>query len=269
MRRSGLLRIPRPVRCERLRVTGRHRRHPEALLVGLPGEEERQVAVLDRAEGHDRHGRARSQPGRAEALGQVRQPQHPVTGVLGEQVVDVLQHRRPLLLGEDGAVAAGEDELAQRLAVDLLDVAEGGMLDGPEQAARVDRLDRLPRRRRSAPPSRRSARSTHGSLSSRTFQTSAMRPPGRSTRAISTSAGPWSNQWNACATVTTSALSAGSGIASAPPSRPSPRAPPRGADRASRGAARPPSPGDRGRRATASACPCRRRDRRRRTARRL
>ncbi len=59
---------------------------------------------------------------------------------------------------------------------------------------------------------------TYGWLSSRTFQTSATRPPGRSTRAISTSAGPWSNQWNACATVTTSALSAGSGIASAPPS---------------------------------------------------
>ena len=47
---------------------------------------------------------------------------------------------------------------------------------------------------------------TQSSVSSRTFQMSAIRPPGRSTRAISCSAGPWSNQWNACATVTTSAL---------------------------------------------------------------
>ena len=47
---------------------------------------------------------------------------------------------------------------------------------------------------------------------------SAIRPPGRRTRAISRSAGPWSNQWNAWAAVTTSALASGSGIASAPPS---------------------------------------------------
>ena len=52
----GVAAIPRPVRCERLRVTGRHRRHPVALLVGLPFEEERQVAVLDSAKGHHRTG---------------------------------------------------------------------------------------------------------------------------------------------------------------------------------------------------------------------
>ena len=56
-RRIGITPDPRPVGCERLGVTGRHRRHPEALLVGLPREEERQVAVLDLPEGHGRHGR--------------------------------------------------------------------------------------------------------------------------------------------------------------------------------------------------------------------
>ena len=37
-------------------------------------------------------------------------------------------------------------------------------------------------------------RATHSSRSSRTFQTTARIPSGRSTRAISASAGPWSNQ---------------------------------------------------------------------------
>ena len=62
------------------------------------------------------------------------------------------------------------------------------------------------------------SRAIHGSRSSREFQTSARRPPGRSTRAISGSASSWSNQWNACAETTTSAEPAGSGIASALPS---------------------------------------------------
>ena len=61
------------------------------------------------------------------------------------------------------------------------------------------------------------SRAIHGSRSSREFQTSASRPPGRSTRAISGSASSWSNQWNACAEVTTSADASGSGIASALP----------------------------------------------------
>ena len=52
-------------------------------------------------------------------------------------------------------------------------------------------------------------RAIHGSRSSREFQTSASRPPGRSTRAISGSALSWSNQWNACADVTTSADAVG------------------------------------------------------------
>ena len=100
-------------------------------------------------------------------------------------------------------------------------------------AARTGTSPARPRRRARSPPSgaATSLRSidsvpsasslscaTHGSRSSRVFQTSASRPPGRSTRAISRNAGPWSNQWNAWATATTSALASASGIASAPPS---------------------------------------------------
>ena len=63
-------------------------------------------------------------------------------------------------------------------------------------------------------PSRR----THGTDSSRMFQASATRPPGRSTRWISDRARMVSNQWNACATTTASTDPAGSGTASAAPS---------------------------------------------------
>ena len=52
----------------------------------------------------------------------------------------------------------------------------------------------------------------------RRFHASASAPPGRSTRSISASAAGPSNQWKAWPTVTASALSSGSGIASAVPS---------------------------------------------------
>ena len=164
----------------------------------------------------ERRAASGSPPG-AEALGQVRQPHDAVTGMLGEEVVDVLQHRRPLLVGEDGAVAAGQHELAQRLPVDLLDVAEGACSTGPNRPL-ASIGSTAPRSTPVLPTIASLSSVTQASLSSRTFQTSATRPPGRSTRAISRSAGPWSNQWNACAAVTTSTLSAASGIASAPPS---------------------------------------------------
>ena len=60
----------------------------------------------------------------------------------------------------------------------------------------------------------------HGSSSSRVFQTSASRPPGRRTRAISGSATAWSNQWNAWPEATTSADASGSGMISAVPGSP-------------------------------------------------
>ena len=55
------------------------------------------------------------------------------------------------------------------------------------------------------------------SESSRRFQTSAIVPPGRSTRAISASAGSGSNQWKACPAATASTLASSSGSASAAP----------------------------------------------------
>ena len=122
---------------------------------------------------------------------------------------------------EHCAVAPGADELPQLgLAVELLHMGERRTLDRSVQAALVDAS-----RRSGDPPLRNALRpmivsvnsATHCSASSRAFQTSASRPPGRSTRAISGSAGPWSNQWNACAHVTTSAEPSGSGIDSALP----------------------------------------------------
>ena len=59
---------------------------------------------------------------------------------------------------------------------------------------------------------------THATLSSRTLNTSAARPPGRSTRCISDSARMASNQWNACATTMASTDALGSPIDSAVPS---------------------------------------------------
>ena len=54
-----------------------------------------------------------------------------------------------------------------------------------------------------------------GRQSSRRFQTSAIVPPGRRTRAISASAGSGSNQWKAWPTATASTLASASGSASA------------------------------------------------------
>ena len=120
--------------------------------------------------------------------------------VLVEEPLDALEHRRALLGGEHGAVAAREHEIAEPLAVELLDVRERA----PAPPARTARSPRsASAASRSSSPSLPTTSSlscaTHGSRSSRVFQTSAIRPPGRSTRAISRSAGPWSNQWNACA----------------------------------------------------------------------
>ena len=60
-------------------------------------------------------------------------------------------------------------------------------------------------------PSRR----THGTRSSRWFQTSESRPPVLRTRAISGSARSWSNQWKAWAETTTSYERSPAGISSA------------------------------------------------------
>ena len=78
--------------------------------------------------------------------------------------------------------ARGSDELAPALAVLV-----GRVCRGTASAAR------------SAPACSRSE-------SSRRFQTSAIVPPGRSTRAISASAGSGSNQWKACPAATASTL---------------------------------------------------------------
>ena len=56
---------------------------------------------------------------------------------------------------------------------------------------------------------------THGIRSSRSFHTTATRPSGLSTRAISGRARSRSNQWNACAATTTSTERVAAGIASA------------------------------------------------------
>ena len=63
---------------------------------------------------------------------------------------------------------------------------EGRLLDRPEQPARAIGAAAIPLLDARLSPSASSLSSaTHGSLSSRMFQTSAIRPPGRSTRAIS------------------------------------------------------------------------------------
>ena len=98
---------------------------------------------------------------------------------------------------------------------------EGALLAGPKRpdAATSSRqpwpcsLGVLPRYGRSSSFSSTCSRSE----SSRRFQTSAIVPPGRSTRAISASAGSGSNQWNACPAVTASTLASSSGSASAVP----------------------------------------------------
>src|SRR6266540_1661963 len=63
----------------------------------------------------------------------------------------------------------------------------------------------------------RSIRRTHGTTVSYWFQSSPSTPFGRSTRAISGSARAWSNQWNACPTITASTEACASGIDSAAP----------------------------------------------------
>ena len=59
---------------------------------------------------------------------------------------------------------------------------------------------------------------THSWRSSRWLKRMARAPPGRRTRLISARASSNRNQWNAWATVTTSTLPSGSGMASAVPS---------------------------------------------------
>ncbi len=67
-------------------------------------------------------------------------------------------------------------------------------LDGPEEATRGDRLVHVHRSIVPSLPMSFESRPTHGSRSSRMFQTIASRPPGRRIRAISGSATGWSNQ---------------------------------------------------------------------------
>ena len=186
--------------------------------------------------------------------------------MLREQVVDVLQHRRSLLLGEDGAVAARADELLQHLPVDLVDVAEDRTLDRPEQATRViGSADPVLDAR---PPHHRIAELAHPGLTlvpdvpdKRDAPTRTQHPRDLDERGAVVEPVERLRDRD-----DVGALRRTAGSPPLLPRRPSPREPPSGAGRASRAAARRPSPGDRGRRATASAFPCRHRDRRRRTA---
>ena len=154
----------------------------------------------------------------AEALGHVRQLDGAVHRVLVEQQLDLLEHRGPLVGRHHGAVAAGEDEVEQPGAIEPLAEPKGGLLDSAEEPALSERrrdvvpLDRLASERLLAQP-----RHPRHPLVARVPDERHV-APGRRTRAISRRAGPWSNQWKAWAAVTTSALDAGSGMSSAPPS---------------------------------------------------
>ena len=114
------------------------------------------------------------------------------------------------------AVAPRQHEVEESLAIDTL---HHGKLRGLDRAEEADLryAGKSSQSWTDSLPMIALNRAIHGSRSSRVFQTSARRPPGRSTRAISGSATAWSNQWKDCAQVTTSANASGSGITSASP----------------------------------------------------
>ena len=193
----------------------------------------------------------------AEALGHVRQLDLVADGVLVEERVHRGEHGRALLGGPHGAVAPREDEVAQAVPVEALDVLERRALDRPEQPA----LERSRTQRRTLGASLRPitlarASPPTGSRSSRVFQTSASRPPrpqhARDLRKRAPVVEPVEGL-RARHDVGRARRRAGSTRRCRAPR--SPPAPPRAAARASRGAARPPSRGGRARRAAASACP--------------
>ena len=128
------------------------------------------------------------------------------------QLPDPAEQRLPLRRRHPDRVAAGADQLGQAVRVQLLLVPELGerlRLERPRSPAGPARRC-APAWFRWSPISPASAR-TQATDSSREFQSSASRPPGRSTRAISGSARSRSNQWNAWPTATASTAASGSG----------------------------------------------------------
>ncbi len=140
-----------------------------------------------------------------------------------EQRLDALEHRATLVLGEHGSRSGSRERTSSDEVEpsEHLHVGERRALDRPVETAPVDSSQCSRRHRPCGTRSDRSTVSVSSATqpceSSRVFQTRAIRPPGRSTRTISESATSWSNQWNACAHVTTSAEPSASGMDSALP----------------------------------------------------